>query len=97
MTTTTAPTTTTSAFVAQAWVSFGVALSAAVVGVWNLPADRWVRAFLALALLYAVTSAFTLAKCLRDIAEASSVRVRLDEARLEKLLADHDPFASPAA
>ncbi len=86
---------TTPAFFAQAAISFGIALFAAIVGIWNLPADRWVRAFLALALLYAVTSAFTLAKCVRDQAESQSVRVRLDAARLEKLLADHDPFASP--
>jgi hypothetical protein len=89
------PTTTTPAFMAQAWVSFAIALLAAVIGIWNLPADPWVRAFLALAVLYAVTSAFTLAKCVRDAAEASTVRGRIDEVRLEKLLADHDPYVSP--
>ena len=90
------PTTTTPAFMAQAAISFGIALIAACTGIYHLPADRWVRAFLALALLYAVTSAFTLAKCVRDAAEATTVRGRIDEARLEKLLADHDPFGSPS-
>ncbi|MEB4210200.1 hypothetical protein [Mycobacterium sp. 94-17] len=38
-----------------------------------------------------VSSAFTLAKVIRDQQEAVTVRVRLDEARIEKLLADCDP------
>jgi hypothetical protein len=39
-----------------------------------------------------VSSAFTLAKVIRDQQEAATVRVRLDEARIEKLLADYDPL-----
>ena len=54
------------------------------------------RAFLALGLLYVVTSTFTLAKCVRDQHEASRVVHRVDEARLERFLAEHDPF-KPAA
>jgi hypothetical protein len=38
------------------------------------------------------TSAFTLAKCVRDQHEANTVVHRIDEARLEKFLAEHDPF-----
>jgi hypothetical protein len=41
-----------------------------------------------------VSSAFTLAKVIRDQQEAATVRVRLDEARVEKLLAEHNPFAA---
>jgi hypothetical protein len=43
--------------------------------------------------LFLVTSSFTLAKVIRDQQEAATVRVRLDEARLEKLLAEHSPLA----
>jgi hypothetical protein len=56
-----------------------------------------VRAFLSLGLLYAVTSTFTLAKCVRDQQEASSVIGRVDQVRLERLLADYDPFKVPHA
>jgi hypothetical protein len=45
-------------------------------------------------MLYVVTSAFTLAKCVRDQQEASEVISRVDRARLEKLLAEHDPFGA---
>ena len=35
-------------------------------GIFYLPVGGWIRAFLAVALFYVVTSAFTLAKCVRD-------------------------------
>jgi hypothetical protein len=36
------------------------------IGIVYLPVGTWVRAFLALGLLYVITSTFTLAKCIRD-------------------------------
>jgi hypothetical protein len=86
------PARTTTAFYVQAALSFGISLVALVVGIAYLPVGAWVRAFLALGLLYVVTSTFTLAKCVRDQQEASSVISRVDQVRLEKLLADYDPF-----
>ena len=50
------------------------------------------RGFLALGMLYTVTTSFTLAKCIRDGQETSSVVHRVDEARLEKFMADYDPL-----
>lgn len=83
---------TTTAYSAQAAISFAVALGAMVVGIAYLPVGPWVRAFLAVGLLYVVTSAFTLAKVIRDRQEAGQVSSRVDQARLDKLLAEHDPF-----
>lgn len=82
----------TAAYYAQAVISFGVALTALVVGVAYLPVGPWVRGFLGLGVLYLVTSAFTLAKCVRDRQEVGQVVSRVDQARLDKLLAEHDPF-----
>ncbi|WP_203955115.1 YiaA/YiaB family inner membrane protein [Planotetraspora mira] len=87
----TAPTTTT-AFYVQSVISFGVSVTALAVGVAYLPVNGWVRAFLSLGLLYVVTSTFTLAKCVRDRQEESTLVGRVDQARLDKLLAEHDPF-----
>lgn len=84
-----------SAFFLQAGLSFAVALVGVATGVAYLPVDGWMRAFLALGLLYVVTSAFTLAKCVRDHQEAAAVTNRVDQARLDKILAEHDPFAAP--
>lgn len=83
------------AFFLQAALSFGVALVAVGVGIAYLPVNGWVRGFLAIGLLYVVTSAFTLAKCVRDQQEAEAVTSRVDQARLDKILSEHDPFATP--
>ena len=86
---------TTAAFYLQAVISFGVAVLAVGLGIAYLPVDPWVRSFLALGGLFLITSTFTLAKCVRDQQESSTVRVRLDEARIERLLAEHDPYVPP--
>jgi len=78
----------TSAFYLQAGLSFAVAVGALVIGIAYLPVDPWMRAFLAIGSLFLVTSSFTLAKCVRDAQESS----QFDQARFEKLLAEHDPF-----
>jgi hypothetical protein len=89
-----APTSRTSAaFHVQAILSFAVSLLAVGIAVVNLPADPWVRAFLGLGVLYVTTSAFTLAKTVRDRQEITTVVGRVDQARVDKLLAEHDPFA----
>ena len=84
-----------SAFFVQAGLSFGVAVVGVSLGIAYLPVDGWMRGFLALGLLYVVTSSFTLAKCVRDQQEAAAVASRVDQARLDKLIAEHDPFAAP--
>lgn len=82
----------TSAFYAQAMISFAVSGAGVLIGIAYLPVTSWMRAFLTLGLLYTVTSAFTLAKCVRDNHEANSVVHRVDEARLEKFLTEYDPL-----
>ncbi|MEW2133538.1 YiaA/YiaB family inner membrane protein [Streptomyces sp. NPDC005435] len=82
----------TAAFYGQAVASFAVAMTATAIGIVRLDADAWVRSFLAIAVLYLVTSAFTLAKVIRDRQELGQIVSRVDQARVEKLLAAHDPF-----
>ncbi|MFD0853804.1 YiaA/YiaB family inner membrane protein [Actinomadura adrarensis] len=86
---------TTTAFFIQAILSFVVAAGSVAVAVVSIPADNWVRAFFALGLLYLVTSTFTLAKCIRDRQEVDTITSRVDQARLDKLLAEHDPYKTP--
>jgi hypothetical protein len=81
---------TTAAFFAQASISFGVSLAATALGIAYLPLGGWPRAFLAIGLLYTVTAAFTLAKCVRDRQEETEMVSRVDQARLDKLLAEQD-------
>lgn len=83
---------TTTAFFVQAALSFGISVIAVTYAIAHLPGDAWMRGFLLLGLLYVVTSSFTLAKCVRDHQEASAVVSRVDQVRLERFLAEHDPF-----
>lgn len=82
----------TAAFYGQAVASFGVAMGAVALGIYFLDANAWVRGFLAIGVMYLVTSCFTLAKVIRDRQEAGQLVSRVDQARLEKILAEHDPF-----
>ncbi|WP_031088030.1 YiaA/YiaB family inner membrane protein [Streptomyces sp. NRRL WC-3549] len=82
----------TAAFYGQAVLSFGTALGAVGLGIFFLDAGAWVRAFLAIGVLYLVTSCFTLAKVVRDRQDEERIVSRVDQARLDKFLADHDPL-----
>ena len=56
----------TSAFYAQAAISFGVALLGLAFAALYMPGDPWMRAFIAMTTLFLVSSSFTLAKVIRD-------------------------------
>ncbi|MEV4178485.1 YiaA/YiaB family inner membrane protein [Nonomuraea sp. NPDC049709] len=84
--------TQTTAFYVQALLSFAISLTSVVLALIYLPTEGWIRAFLGLGLLYVVTSTVTLCKVVRDRQELSEVSTRVDQARLDKLLAEHDPF-----
>lgn len=85
----------TAAYYGMAVASFAVSLAAVVVAILYMDVDVWIRAFLAVAMLYLVTSSFTLAKVVRDRQEAGMLVSRVDQARMEKILADHDPYKTP--
>lgn len=90
---TNAPTTkNTNAFFAQAAIAFGVSLLTMLLAIFYLPSDPWPRAFLVLGTLFLTTSAFTLAKCVRDAQETQYVVSRLDQARIDRILAEHNPW-----
>ncbi|AQZ64890.1 unnamed protein product [[Actinomadura] parvosata subsp. kistnae] len=84
--------TQTTAFYVQAILSFAVSLTSVVIALVYLPTAGWIKAFLGLGLLYVVTSTVTLCKVVRDRQELAEVSNRVDQARLDKLLAEHDPF-----
>ncbi len=85
---------TTTAFAAQSIIAFGVALIAVVLGICYLPVDAWMRSFLAVGTLFLVSSTFTLAKVVRDNHEQAALHERIDQARVERILAEHNPYAA---
>jgi hypothetical protein len=82
----------TTAFYAQSAMAFGLALFTMLIAIYYLPVEPWPRAFLALGTVFLTSSAFGLAKCVRDAQETQYVVSRLDQARLDKILADHNPW-----
>jgi hypothetical protein len=83
------------AYYVQSILSFSLALAIVIVGEICLPLPPWTRAFLALGTVFLVSSCFTLAKCVRDQQETETVVSRLDQARIDRLLADFDPYRLP--
>ena len=69
-----------------------VKVSTSTQNIYVMEGDIWIRAFLALGTIFLTTASFTLAKCVRDAQEEQYVLARLDRARLDHMLAEHDPF-----
>jgi hypothetical protein len=90
------PQTHSSAWVAQTWISFALSVGVTSVGIWCLPTDVWIKAFLGMGLLFSVGSSLSLAKTVRDQHEAQRVVARIDEARFHRLVTEHDPLSPPA-
>ncbi len=83
------------AWVVQAWAAFIISISATTFGVINLPDSGntpWVKGYLGLGFLFSISSTFTLGKTVRDGYEAKKLTSKVDEARVERLLAEHHPL-----
>ncbi|MBW4560598.1 MAG: hypothetical protein KME32_05465 [Mojavia pulchra JT2-VF2] len=80
------------AWVIQTWAAFVMSLSMTTFGIVNLPVDNWVKGFMGMGLAFSVGSTFTLAKTTRDLHETRRLTARIDEAKVEKLLSQHDPL-----
>lgn len=80
------------AWVAQTWISFALSTLVTAAGIVYLPVNDWIKAFLGMGMLFCVGSTFSLAKTVRDSHEAERMTARIDEARVTKLIAEHDPL-----
>ncbi len=74
-----------------AWVSFTyaaflAATSMVAVGILFMPADIWIKAYLAMGTVMLVQSCVTLTKTLRDREESSKLVNRIEDAKTEQLL-----------
>jgi hypothetical protein len=76
----------TGAWIMFTYISFGAAMLMTLFGVWALDGIMWVKGYMMMAIVFLVGSTFTLAKTIRDEAEAKRMASRIEEARTEKLL-----------
>jgi hypothetical protein len=79
-------------WIAQVWISFALSISATTIGILYTPVDNWIKGYLGMGLFFSVASTISLSKTVRDIHESQRIISRVDEAKLEKILAEHDPF-----
>jgi len=76
----------TSAWRFQVVAAFGLALALTTGGVLYLPVDNWIKGYLMMGVYFTVSSAFGLAKTLRDHHESSQIVAKISEAKTEKML-----------
>ena len=60
----------TTGWIFVSWVSFVTALLLMGAGIFYLPAELWIKGYMAIGMLFALTSTFSLAKTIRDNDEA---------------------------
>jgi hypothetical protein len=77
----------TGAWVAFTYASFVASLGMMGLGILLLPVDLAVRGYLAMGTAMLVQSSLILAKTLRDAHEGSRLHKRIEDARVEELLA----------
>jgi hypothetical protein len=87
-----APTVHSNAWIAQTWISFVVSIGATTMGLLVMPANFWMKGYMGMGLLFSVGSTISLSKTIRDVEESKRIISRVDEAKLEKLLAEHNVF-----
>ncbi len=82
-----------SAWVIQTWISFIVSISATSIGIIYLPVGLWIKAFMGMGLTFTVGSTISLTKTQRDLDEAKKLISKVEEARVEKILAEHNTLS----
>ncbi len=78
------------AWMACVWISFAASISSMALGIYNLPAEFWIKGYMAMGLLFCVGSCFSLAKTTRDNHEARKLINRVTEVKTERMLHDYE-------
>ena len=79
-----------SAWVAQTWISFLLSVGGTSLGIFFLPVDAWIKGFMGMGLAFSVGSTVSLSKTQRDLHESKRIISKLEEAKVEKILAEHN-------
>lgn len=82
------------AWVAVTKIQFGLAIAALLAGLVYLPVDSWMVGYLVMGNLLLLSSTVSLTKTMRDLHEGGRMVSKVEEAKLERILSQHDPMAS---
>ncbi|WP_036479649.1 YiaA/YiaB family inner membrane protein [Myxosarcina sp. GI1] len=81
-----------SAWVIQTWLSFMISISATAIGIIYLPVNGWVKGYMGMGLVFTIGSTISLTKTQRDLYEAEKLTHKVEEARVERILNEHDNY-----
>ena len=82
------------AWVIQTWLSFLISIGGTIIGIYFLPVDPWIKGFMAMGLTFSVGATVSLTKTQRDIYEGTKFTSKIEEAKMEKILAEHNSLSS---
>lgn len=71
-------------------VSFAVAMATMLAGIFFVPVDWWIKGYLVMGTLFLTGSTITMAKTLRDQAEADKLIKKISNAKTERLLKEYE-------
>jgi hypothetical protein len=77
-------------WMAFVWISFVIAVFLMCAGIYQLPAELWIKGYMAMGLFFCIGSSFTLAKTVRDNHEARKLINRVTEVKTERMLHDYE-------
>ncbi len=77
------------AWIAQTWAAFFLSIGMTTTGIVYLPVDLWVKGFMGMGLGFSVASTFSLGKTQRDLYESIRLTSKIEEAKLDKILAQN--------
>jgi hypothetical protein len=80
------------AWVAVTKIQFALSVLALVIGLAYLPVEPWIVAYLVMGTLLLTSSTVALTKTMRDLHEGGRLISRVEEAKLERILSQHDPL-----
>ncbi len=80
------------AWVAQTWLSFVLSFGMTLISLYFAPVELWVKGCVGMGLVFTVGSTFSLSKTLRDQHESTRLHKRIDDARLNRIISEHDPL-----
>ncbi|MGF1515717.1 MAG: YiaA/YiaB family inner membrane protein [Elainellaceae cyanobacterium] len=81
-----------SAWITHTWLAFILSVSAIAGGVLFLPVQPWIKGYFGMGVLSTISSTINLSKTIRDVEESKRLVNRADEAKLERLLSEYDPY-----
>lgn len=79
-----------SAWIFQTWVAFILSITATGLGIFFLPVNSWIKAYIGTGLFFSISSTISLSKTQRDIHESQRILSKIEEAKVEKILSEHN-------